>query len=95
MHFASCCAVAGVPKGAGWWVTTGAGVEHRLSPMPLSFDEAVSYCASRGAVLALPRTDAENVAISESCQDYHACWLNVVENAEGNGWVDGSGNTLT
>ena len=26
VHFASCCAVAGVPKGAGWWVTTGAGV---------------------------------------------------------------------
>mmetsp|Transcript_13598 Transcript_13598/g.58070 ORF Transcript_13598/g.58070 Transcript_13598/m.58070 type:complete len:161 (+) Transcript_13598:79-561(+) len=23
VHFASCCAVAGVPKGAGWWVTTG------------------------------------------------------------------------
>lgn len=26
VHFAGCCAVVGVPKGAGWWVTTGAGV---------------------------------------------------------------------
>jgi len=25
-HFAVCCAAAGVPKGAAWWVAAGAGV---------------------------------------------------------------------
>ena len=78
----------------GTFACCGADEAYTMSPSPLSFDEAVSYCASQGRVLASPRNGIENHAVYKACLSQYACWLNAKENAAGTGWVHGSGNPL-
>ncbi|XP_029584948.1 pulmonary surfactant-associated protein D isoform X1 [Salmo trutta] len=63
---------------------------------PGSFDDAVQFCTKRGLVLALPKNEEENTALTQVFEGaLKNAWLNVDTSKEGKFQVDLKGHSLT
>ncbi|XP_045571726.1 mannose-binding protein isoform X4 [Salmo salar] len=63
---------------------------------PGSFDDAVQFCTKRGLVLALPKNEEENTALTQVFEGaLKNAWLNVDNSKEGKFQVDLKGHPLT
>uniref|UniRef100_A0A4W5QT51 C-type lectin domain-containing protein n=1 Tax=Hucho hucho TaxID=62062 RepID=A0A4W5QT51_9TELE len=60
-----------------------------VSSRPGSFDDAVQFCTKRGLVLALPKNEGENTALTQVFDGaFKNAWLNVDNSKEGKFQVD-------
>ncbi|CAB1350193.1 unnamed protein product, partial [Coregonus sp. 'balchen'] len=61
-----------------------------------SFDDAVQFCTKRGLVLALPKNEEENTALTQVFEGaFNNAWLNVDNSKEGKFQLDLKGHPLT
>uniref|UniRef100_A0A6Q2Z5W8 C-type lectin domain-containing protein n=1 Tax=Esox lucius TaxID=8010 RepID=A0A6Q2Z5W8_ESOLU len=61
-----------------------------------SFDEAVQFCSKMGFVLALPKNEEENVALTQVFEGgFEQAWVNVDNSKQANFKVDLNGQPLT